>query len=206
MEETVVLNYMTEEGIHYQATFLPSHGMNLISYKREDVEVIDQSTKTGFEERSSGLGPLIGPHFHRRKILPEINYSVFPQYFYCKEHGIDDIFSHGVARYVPWNFEKQSNGIKAKLSGKDLWQQIPLATIEGQNFQMGMDVTLDSHGLKIDLSIVSDSDSLVGIHYYYRLPNGKGIVRTEKLILPLDHEIDQTYRPSLPREGHITLV
>lgn len=195
----------------YEAIFLPSHGMNLISFKKGGIEVIDPSTKEAFENRSSGLGPLIGPHFHRRLLLPKINEEGFPQYAYCKEHKISDLFSHGVARYVPWKYERTENGIKAILSGKDVWYGIPLSAIEGQNFEMRMDVALTGKGLNIDLSVVSDSDSLVGIHYYYRLPKGKGVVRSKvkEGVLEnfLNEAVDQTFRPyPNPRSGAITLV
>lgn len=211
--ETLILTHISEDKVITQATFLPEHGMNLISYKRGDVEVIDQSTKKGFDERSAGLGPLIGPHFHRRKpeLLPKID-KEFPQSAYCKAHGIADIFSHGVARYVPWKYEKTENGFKARLSGKDTWHEVPLSAIEGQNFQMTMDVDLNARGLNIKLSVVSDTDSVVGIHYFYRLPNGKGVlkakVKHQELIMhfPSEEAIDANYHPSPdPDKGIIRL-
>lgn len=209
MEETVILTHAS-----YEAVFLPSHGMNLVSFKRDGIEVIDQSTKQSFDERSAGLGALIGPHFHRRKpeLMPKINYDVFPQNAFCVAKGITDPFSHGVARYVPWKYEKIADGVKATLSGKDVWQGITLAEIEGQNFQMTMESVLNNLGLNIQISVVSDSDSLVGLHYYYRLPNGKGTVKAQvrgdehSLEYSLNHAIDQTFRPyPNPRSGHMTL-
>jgi hypothetical protein len=211
--ETIVLTHISEDGISTQATFLPEHGMNLISYKRGEIEVIDPSTKEGFDQRSAGLGPLIGPHFHRRQpdLIPKIdNEPEFPQSAYCKENGITDYFSHGVARYVPWKFEKFENGFKAEISGKDLWKGVPLATIEGQNFQMKMEASLDHEGLKIILSVVSDTDSIVGLHYFYRLPEGKGVVKShikdEQIEIPLTTSLDKNFRPfPHPRYGHIVL-
>lgn len=212
--ETVVLTHTSENGICTQATFLPSHGMNLISYKRDEIEVIDQATKHGFEERSSGLGPLIGPHFHRRRpeIIPKIdNEPIFPQSAYCKAHGITDQFSHGVARYVPWKYEQKEGVLKAYLTGKDLFEGVPLQVIEGQNFQMGMQASLDEHGLKIRLSVVSDTDSVVGLHYFYRLPNGTGTVKANtkenhELIYSMEGAMDSNFHPSpQPCSGHITL-
>lgn len=199
----------------YEAVFLPSHGMNLISFKRAGIEVIDQATKEAFEKRSAGLGALIGPHFHRRKddLLPKFeNTAAFPQAAYCEAHGIKDLFSHGVARYVPWKWETTPKGLKAFLSGKEEWYGVTLAAIEAQNFQMGMNISLDSYGLHLALSVVSDSDSLVGLHYYYRLPNGRGRIKTrvkesqEVLLFALDSEIDQTFHPSPhPLKGDIEL-
>ena len=210
--ETLVLNHISSSGSLLEATFLPDHGMNLISYKNGGVEIIDQSTKKGFDERSAGLGPLIGPHFHRRRpeLLPKIDQE-FPQSAYCKTHGIVDIFSHGVARYVPWKYEKTEKGFKARLSGKDTWHQVPLSVIEGQNFEMTMQADLSASGLNVALSIVSETDSLVGLHYYYRLPNGKGLVKSQvkdqELIVKFPGEgIDQTFRPAPdPDKGIIRL-
>lgn len=212
--ETLVLTHISEKNIRTEATFLPEHGMNLISYKKDGVEVIDQTTKKGFEERSAGLGPLIGPHFHRRRpeLLPKIDQE-FPQSAYCKAHGIADIFSHGVARYVPWKYEKTGNeSFKARLSGKDTWYDVPLSTIEGQNFQMTMEANLNAYGLNIKLSVVSDTDSVVGLHYFYRLPNGKGVIKSkvkeQDLIVnfPADQAIDSTFHPSPdPDKGIIRL-
>ena len=39
-----------------------------------------------------------------------------------------------------------------------------------------MEAKLTSQGLSLDLSVVSDSDSVVGIHYYYSLPKKEGQV------------------------------
>ena len=211
--ETIVLTHISRDNVRTEATFLPEFGMNLASYKKDTIEIIDQATKKGFDERFAGLGPLIGPHFHRRRkdLLPKLD-KEFPQSAYCRAHGIDDIFSHGVARYVPWKFERTENGFKAKISGKDTWQDVPLSTIEGQNFQMTMDVELNSEGLKINLSVVSDTDSVVGLHYFYRLPNGKGVIKSrskdQELLIqfPSDQAIDSTFRPSPnPDKGVIYL-
>jgi galactose mutarotase-like enzyme len=76
----------------------------------------------------------------------------------------------------------------------------PLAQLQGQDFRMTMDVDLSPEGLHLNLSVISDFDSLVGIHYYYALPNGKGRVHSdvrptyrdgdEVKDLPTDWEID----------------
>lgn len=193
----------------YEAIFAPLHGMNLLSFKRDGIEVIDQATKGAFEERFSGLGPLIGPHFHRRlpELVPKVQgESLFPHIARCKAKGILDPFSHGVARYCPWKTEVKGNQIQGEISGKDLWNGVPLSLIEGQNFVMKMKAVLSSSGLSIDLSVVSDTDSLVGIHYYYRLPNGKGRIRSGNLNLELKEAIDTTFHLSPnPLAGDILL-
>lgn len=162
-----------------EATFLPDSGMNMASYKLGDIEVIDQSTRNLFEERFAGLGALIGPHFHRRKkeTLPKIkDESLFPHIARVKAKGVDDPFSHGIGRYAPWKAESDVSKIKAELSGKDVWNGVPVSALEGQNFKMVYAAELLPTGLQIDISVVSDADSLVGLHYYYYLPQGQGTV------------------------------
>lgn len=168
----------TVDGKSLQATFLPDKGMNLISYKKGDVEVIDQSTKNLFEERYAGLGALIGPHFYRRHppAIPAIkDEGLFPHIARLKETG--DPFSHGIARYAPWSIVTSSETkVAARLSGKDLWNGVSLAALEGQNFAMDFKAELKEEALHLELAVVSDTDSLVGIHYYYFLPKGKGSI------------------------------
>lgn len=196
--------------------------MNLISYKWGDIEVIDQSTLASFEERFAGLGALIGPHFHRRRkeVVPHIaNEELFPHIARVKTKGIFDPFSHGIGRYAPWKTESTPTSVTAKLSGKDEWNGIALAALEGQNFTMQYQADLKPEGLSIKMSVVSDADSVIGIHYYYALPDGKGRViayvqnnmidRNEtkpipsdwhydeqrRLVFDLDKDADFTFRP-----------
>jgi galactose mutarotase-like enzyme len=208
-------------------------GMNMISFKNGPIEVIDQSTKTLFDERYAGLGALIGPHFHRRKkeILPAIgDESLFPHIARVKAKGTADPFSHGIGRYAPWKYEATPTSIKGILTGKDTWNGVPLANLEGQQFTMRYEAVLSPSGLNIALSVVSDTDSLVGIHYYYHLPEGKGKVisavqphyidQNESKPIPsawsidnqniltfdLDQEADFTFHPyPHPRQGKIAL-
>lgn len=207
--------------------------MNLISYKKGDVEVIDQSTWPFFEERFAGLGALIGPHFHRRRkeTVPKVaNEELFPHIARVKAKGVHDPFSHGIARYAPWKATATSTGVIAILTGKDEWNGVPLATLEGQNFKIEYKADLTPEGLVIQVSIVSDTDSLIGLHYYYALPDGKGRViaqvqnkmidqiekkpipgewnydENRKLVFDLDQEADFTFRPFPDsRKGEIKL-
>lgn len=178
--EPIVLKNHTSKGELLEAVFLPEKGMNMISFKQGQLEVIDQSTRVLFEERYAGLGALIGPHFHRKhapiatKVADE---SLFPHIARVKAKGIADPFSHGIARYAPWKaVEATETHIKAQLTGKDVWNGIPLSTLEGQNFKMDFSVELTPEGLQLELSMTSDTDSLVGIHYYFHLPKGRGKV------------------------------
>jgi hypothetical protein len=233
MMTPIVLENLTKGGERLQATFLPEKGMNLISFKKGEVEVIDQSTQNLFEERFAGLGALIGPHFHRRRpeLIPLIkDEQLFPHIQRVKAKGIQDPFSHGIARYAPWKAEATTKSVKAQLSGKDTWNGVSLSTLEGQNFNMHLEGELRENGLFLNLSIVSDTDSLVGIHYYYRLSKGKGRITsdiqnhvriqgelkpipphwqfdsTHRLVFDLTEEADFTFRPYPdPLRGNILL-
>lgn len=233
--EPIILKSTSSDGDLLQATFLPDKGMNLVSYKKGNIEIIDQSTKDLFEERYAGLGALIGPHFHHRhaNILPNIpDESLFPHIARIKAKGGHDPFPHGIARFAPWKAEATESSVKAILTGKDVWNGIPLSTLEGQNFTMYFDANLSPTGLQLELAVVSDADSLIGIHYYYHLPNGgnsstvtamvkntyadHGEVKSippewdfssqQQLTYALKHDTDFTFRPfPNPRESKITL-
>lgn len=177
--ELIKLNNRSPDGEALQATFDPDRGMNMLSYRKGDLEVIDQSTKPLFEERYAGLGAIIGPHFYRRNpgIVPAIkDESLFPHIARVKAKGVQDPFSHGIGRYAPWKATSTETSFSASLSSKDEWNGVSLGALEGQNFKMEFNGELTAEGLKIELSVVSDSDSLVGIHYYYVLPNKRGKV------------------------------
>ncbi|MCB1114212.1 MAG: hypothetical protein KDK62_05590 [Chlamydiia bacterium] len=163
----------------YQAVFLPEEGMTLASFKKGDLEVIDPETKVLFEKRHGGLGPLIGPHFHERPLaripsVPELENH--PLYELARKTGRKDPFSHGMARYAKWEYESTETLIKGKLTGEMEFEGIPLKRIEGQNFFLTFEARLSEKGLHIDYGVVSDTDSLVGFHYYFRLPNKQGTV------------------------------
>lgn len=162
------------------AHFLPEKGMNLISFKKGEIEVIDQQTRPLFEERYAGLGAMIGPHFHQRsadQVPPWPDEKLFPHLKIVKAKGAKDPFSHGIGRYAPWTvLSKTENTLVAQLTGDDTWQGIPLKTLEGQNFKMTYKAELTDVGLKIELSVSSDQASIVGLHTYYALDQGQGKV------------------------------
>lgn len=177
---SLTLRCQAHDGLPLEATFLRDKGMNMISYRKGGVEIMDQSTKELFDERFAGLGALIGPHFHRRNpsVVPKVkDESLFPHIGRVRAHGVQDPFSHGVARYAPWSdVLATQTSIRAVLSGKDTWNGVPLSELEGQNFRIAYSIDLTPQGLALELSIVSDTDSLVGTHFYYHLPKGKGVV------------------------------
>lgn len=199
------------KNLDLQATFDPEKGMNLLSYSKGDIEVIDFATDLIFRERSAGRGALIGPHFHMRKkarVKPVSNPLAFPHLKFME--GRPDPFSHGIARYVPWTYESDQTTLIAKLSGKDLYHEMKLSDIEGQNFELVFKATLTDL-LRIEYSVVSETDSLVGLHTYYRLANKKGVVRAKvkespnDLVLEMDKPYDLNFHPFHPRTGTIGL-
>ncbi|MDR3624139.1 MAG: hypothetical protein P4L16_03245 [Chlamydiales bacterium] len=169
--QTITLKEKTKKGQEMQVTFCPEKGMNLVSFKYGNVEIIDQSTGVIFEQRCAGLGALIGPHFHHRKLdtIPHIeDEDLFPHFHLLREQGVKEPFSHGIARYVPWKIEKLTNKmVRATLSSKSEWKGISLGKIEGQEFNMVYIAEMSNAGLCIQYSIVSSHNSLVGLHYYY---------------------------------------
>jgi len=202
--QTIILNSQSASGVPLQATFLPEKGMNMISCKMGDIEIIDQTTKEQFERRFAGLGCLIGPHFHTKRQLtnnPELNADKFPHILNIKKNSSNDYFSHGIGRYAPWKATSTQNTVSAELTGKDLFNDIPLSKLEGQNFKMNYSAELRSNGLNIKMSVVSDTASIVGIHYYYHLPENKGKVfarvknnpinpESNDLVFDLDFDLD----------------
>ncbi len=180
MKEIILQNTL-ECGSLLTATFLPEYGMNLSSLKKGDIEVIDQSTKPLFEERLSGFGPLIGPHFYHRKEneIPFIpDETIFPHIARIKKNGSKEAFSHGIGRYVPWNFTATPSEVKATLSGSDTYHGMTLAGLEGFDFLMTFKAHISVHGLEIEMHTDSiGKPSIAGLHYYFALNGTTGHVQ-----------------------------
>lgn len=175
----VVLQRVQSNGELLKATFLPEQGMNLASLKFGNTEVIDQSTKPLFDERLSGLGPLIGPHFYHRSDIPLVpDETVFPHIARVRSSGSDEPFSHGIGRYVPWNYSSSDLTIEATLSGLDTYAGITLAALEGFDFKMSFKAHLLNDGIEITYDVESEgSPSIAGLHYYYALEDNAGCVK-----------------------------
>ncbi|NGX60707.1 MAG: hypothetical protein K940chlam9_00174 [Chlamydiae bacterium] len=175
-ENKVVLTARARDGEEYSVCFLPGKGMNFISFRKGDIEAIDQSTSPLFEERFAGLGALIGPHFHRRKpeVIPQVeNESLFPHIARVKAKGVVEPFSHGIGRYAPWKVVSVTeNTLKATLKGDDTWEGVSLKDLEGQNFEMEYEAKLTPEGLAISLAVSGETESVVGLHTYYDLAGG----------------------------------
>ncbi len=162
-----------------KATFCPDKGMNLTSLMFDDIEVIDQSTRNLFEERNAGLGALIGPHFYHRKNPPRVpNPSAFPHISRLKSPGSDEPFSHGIGRYVSWNYTASNKAISGHLSGKDTYGGMPLSALEGFDFEMNFNAQATANGLEVEMNVESPTaPTIAGLHYYYALDNHAGVVR-----------------------------
>ena len=179
MDEIVLQNF-AESGEIWKAVFLPSKGMTLKSLKKGDVELIDQSTMAPFEKRNSGLGPLIGPHFHthtKYKYPEKIFQMPFSHMKTIIEEKRKDPFSHGIARYAPWNSTHSETQIQGVLKGSDIWEGVPLSYLEGQDFELNFSAKLLANGLHIELKIQSEKPSMLGLHYYYKIQTEKSIVK-----------------------------
>jgi len=213
--QEIILKQTAIDGQPLEVRFASDAGMNLLHYSKGTIQVLDQSTKVLFEDRYAGLGALIGPHFHHRNpaCIPAIkDESLFPHIARVRAKGINEPFSHGIARYAPWKVEKIGEAkLKGRLTGKDEWNGVSLAALEGQNFTYDLNAELTPHGLVLDLAVVSDTDSVVGIHYYYAVPRGKGTVESlihregkeEKFVYEIGNAIDSNFHPAKPLEGKI---
>ncbi len=174
--EKILLTANTAQGNKLTAAFAPEKGCNLLSFTCGGIELIDQQTKSEFEGTGNGLGPLVAPHFLNRHkgsyIISTAN--GFKQHAeLMAAAGFDDPFFMGIARYAPWKvLQKSENSFSVELSGKELWQETSLAQLEGQTFKLAFSAALLPTGLELQLSVVSDSDSLIGIDYRFHLPEG----------------------------------
>ncbi|MBJ7450092.1 MAG: hypothetical protein JHC93_07035 [Parachlamydiales bacterium] len=179
MTTTITLKSISADNHPIIAKFLPFQGMNLISYKKGNIEVIDQTTQSLFDERYAGLGALIGPHFHHRQadqIPPIADESLFEHIAKIKENGGTEFFSHGIARYAPWTYDSNQNSISARICGSDTWHDVPLKDLEGFDFEMKLNAQVTPLGLAMHLSVKAEKPSIVGLHYYYGLAFRKGVI------------------------------
>lgn len=175
-----ILECQAKNGKKLTAIFSPEGGMNLMSYSYGGIEVIDQRTRPLFEKRMAGLGALIGPHFHHRNEdeIPPVDISpLFPFVEELKLKDQKEFLSHGIARYVPWKYIGDRTSIKATLSGDDPYKGVLLKDIEGKSFELTYQADLTEDGLFIKYSMKSDKPSVIGLHYYYALPEEEAIVK-----------------------------
>jgi hypothetical protein len=174
LEKIALISNKDSKGRVLTARFAPGCGMNMISLKRDEIQIIDQSTLPLFEERFAGLGAMIGPHFYHRKIIPAVkNPSLFPHIAGLQKKGVAEPFSHGIGRYAPWKVEEATETkIAATLEGKELWNGVALAELEGQDFTMRYEAQMLETGLEVTLSVSSQRPSVIGLHTYYKMEEG----------------------------------
>ncbi len=212
----------TENGKKVEACFAPDEGMNLLSLKIKGKEVLDLSTKEMFSLRSAGLGALIGPHFHHRSspYIPIKRDLSFFKHIKKLPETQKELFSHGIARYVPWKYQADGTQIIATLKGSDLFHDCPIKELEGFDFEMHFEARAIHDGLLIDYRIQSQTPSVIGFHYYYKASknafltslvkpsyrSNKGInqipqeiykMDQKKLYLKIENEIDWGFFPIL---------
>jgi hypothetical protein len=181
--ELIKIKGVSKENQEIVATFNKDKGMNLMSLKFGDIEVIDQTTSILYNQRAAGLGALIGPHFHHRKdkdIPPMDDPFLFPHLELLREKAIKEPFSHGIARYVPWDVVSLSPySVHAKLSSKSSIKNVTYGFLEGMEFEMHLRVDVGLNGLLIDYSIISNKPSCLGLHYYYALDkSGQNVIES----------------------------
>lgn len=165
MNDVATPNKIQIKAGDYSALFVPSKGMNFVSLKKGEIEALDQSTYSLFEERCAGLGAMIGPHFHHRKVIPPVPHEErFPHIAGIKAKGGKEPFSHGIGRYAPWAVEVVTDTrIHAVLKGEDEWQGVLLRELEGQDFIMHYTATAKPEGLQIELSVKGETESVIGL-------------------------------------------
>lgn len=169
-DKIITIKTKTKTDQILSASFMPLCGMNMISYKKGNKEVIDQTTTHMFKERFAGLGAMIGPHFHHRSEIPPIaNERLFPHIASVKSSGKKEPFSHGIGRYAPWDYTASQNSIEATLTGSHIWKGIALKDLEGFDFLMKYKATIHETGLDIELNVEGEKPCIIGLHTYYRL-------------------------------------
>lgn len=183
---SVCLLSETPSGDLLRAVFSPEEGMALKEFCLGSVSLLDPATEKGFTERRAGLGVLSGPHFLRRKkqVQPPVPSTLsLPHQNYLEQRGETDPFAHGICRYMPWRvLSCTQQMLVAELSGKDLYQGVPLEELQGQSFLLRFSVSTKEGKLSIHFSCTSETDSMCGLHYYYHVGPKGGQV--EALVAP----------------------
>lgn len=162
---TIVLRTENAQHEPLTATFDPDNGMRLTSLRKGNVELLG----------GANSGP-IGPHFGA--LHPGLN----------PENFVD-----GIARYAPWKATATDNSVRAQLGGKDEWKGKTIAALEGQTFKMEMVATLTESGLAIDISVVADSDAVVGYGCHFKVEKGHAKVTSDDGNLDL---VDAIFHPT----------
>ncbi|MFA6915997.1 MAG: hypothetical protein WC222_06340 [Parachlamydiales bacterium] len=153
--ELLILTAQHADGSILKAVFDPARGMNLDSFSKGSIEYVHHKQ-----------GSLIGPHLDNR-----------PKHLH-KPHE-NDPFPNGIARAAAWKAEIKNSKILAVLDSKEPWENSTVGAQEGQNFKMYFQASLTPHSLSCEISIVSDTDSLVGTDIHLNLPPGNANITTQ---------------------------
>ncbi|GAB4231945.1 MAG: hypothetical protein Tsb0021_10500 [Chlamydiales bacterium] len=142
MAAPTILKCDSTQGIPLKACICPYEGLFLSEYVHGETPIL----KAAY---------LIGPHFKSRH----------PSTLFLSSQNEEgsDLFPDGICRYVPWKIVQQTESeISAVLSGETEWEGSPLKTWQGQMFEATCRISLNSEKLQYDLTIISETDSLIG--------------------------------------------
>jgi hypothetical protein len=185
-----------------RATISPGLGLSLVAFTIDGTPILDPSRQQAFLDIRKGLGPLIGPHFGEGAFRPAIDPAAFPHVSGLRAMGIADPFQHGVGRYCAWTFEADGQTVRGRIDGKTRLAGMPLAELEGFDFQAAVSYALDAQGLRIAFDLAGEKPVAAGIHFYYDLVERK----TASVELPVEEAA--AGGPSLRldfRQGHNTV-
>lgn len=214
-----------------EAVVTPELGMALAGFSLRHVPILQKSRRGDFVRGRKGLGPVILPHFNQRAAFPELTPAMreaFPHLAYLAERRIRDPFQHGVGRYVAWEYETKVTDAMAQvrgfITGRSLFQGIPLNEITGFDFTAAITYTLADRSLAVRFDLTGTAPVTAGIHYYYALPPGAshvamtvenlGLGDDDSLFefsshqrdgkfyrLPLDRPVDTLFAPVAEEKG-----
>lgn len=208
-DKLVVLENISKDGKPLKAIFMPLKGMNLVSYQKNQLEVIDQTTIDLFKERYAGLGAMIGPHFYHRDemLIKEVpNEDKYPHIQKVKAKGAKEPFSHGIGRYAPWKYKASTTKIEANLKGSDQWYGNALKDLEGFDFEMSYTAEITPNGLEIFLKASADVPCVIGLHTYYQIDKKSTITtQVKRECLDKNNTIKVPDRWFNPEKTHLRL-
>lgn len=134
-----------------QATF-DLTGLRLTSLRKGKIEAIAHAAPAG----------IIGPRFGARRSALTGN--------------TPERFVHGVGRFADWKVSRTDQSFVATCTGEDMLDGKALKDIEKQPFRMEVRGDLTEKGLSLAFSIVSDTDSCLGLETQFMLATGRGSV------------------------------
>lgn len=131
-----------------QATFLPESGMRCVNFMYREQALLEE-------------GLVVGPHFGKRKMK-----------------SLKDPYPYGLGRYGNWEANASASSFRAHINGDMTWQNEPLKALQNQNFKMTFEGDITPTELVLTLSVISDSDSIVGIEYFFPYAHANRFIET----------------------------